>query len=644
MTENVRPAHSLAVILATRGDYPAATTTLESVLARGLLDELVSRRSAIRDPATAARRDQLLNGLAGLQPRILLLTTKRVPDDEERNELSRLAAVRTKLEDQVAELAADVSRREVANLSDIQKTLPSDAVWVTWLDIEVRGGKLVDSWVCVVRPKAEPQWVRVKGTGEKGAWTVADASLPQRLRLALGGDPDAKRPPAPAADIADLTKQLRDQRIDPALPHLAGVKRVYISAVGHMAGVPVELLAPEFTVSYTPSGTFLAGLKDKALPAGDAVLAVGDPVFIRPGTAPVPANLPPGGVLVTTVTPGGAASKANIAPGDVLLKYGAADLPDVPALAKAIGDHAGHKSVPVVVWRENQKGTATRDVEPGKLGVVVANEPAPAAVAARRKLDTLLAARGGNWKELPGTRVELDQLRRLFGDKATVLADSAASEHGLNDLRKADGLKRFRFLHLATHGEGNTVRALESSLILAQDKLPGDILAKPGEPLLDGRLTAREVLDYWKLDAELVTLSACETAIGVKTGGDGLLGFAQAFLTAGSRSVCLSLWRVDDTATALLMDRFYRNLLGRREGLTAPMGKAAALAEAKAWLRELTADEVLARAAALTNGVARGPNQPALRLEPPAAAGGGATKPFAHPRYWAAFILVGDPN
>jgi hypothetical protein len=47
-----------------------------------------------------------------------------------------------------------------------------------------------------------------------------------------------------------------------------------------------------------------------------------------------------------------------------------------------------------------------------------------------------------------------------------------------------------------------------------------------------------------------------------RKGGDGLLGFAQAFLAAGSRSVCLSLWTVDDTATALLMDRFYRNLLG----------------------------------------------------------------------------------
>ena len=53
-------------------------------------------------------------------------------------------------------------------------------------------------------------------------------------------------------------------------------------------------------------------------------------------------------------------------------------------------------------------------------------------------------------------------------------------------------------------------------------------------------------------------------------------------LSVGARSVCLSLWQVDDTATALLMDRFYANLLGQREGLKTGMGKAEALAEAKA--------------------------------------------------------------
>src|SRR4029077_15987081 len=94
-----------------------------------------------------------------------------------------------------------------------------------------------------------------------------------------------------------------------------------------------------------------------------------------------------------------------------------------------------------------------------------------------------------------------------------------------------------------------------------------------GRPPPDGRLTAAEVLEFWKLDAELVTLSACESGLGREGGGEGLLGFAQAFLLAGARSLVLSLWKVDDAATALLMVRFYENLLGSRSG-SKPLPKA----------------------------------------------------------------------
>jgi CHAT domain-containing protein len=167
-----------------------------------------------------------------------------------------------------------------------------------------------------------------------------------------------------------------------------------------------------------------------------------------------------------------------------------------------------------------------------------------------------------------------------------------------------------------------------------------------GEPYLEGRLTAGEVLEFWKLDCDLVTLSACESALGRKGGGDGLLGFAQAFLLAGSRSVCLSLWQVDDTATALLMDRFYRNLLGKRSDGVKPMGKAEALREAKLWLRTLTASEALERLGALTQGVVRGerPARQEMQAVPRPEGAAKDSRPYAHPRYWAAFILIGDPE
>src|SRR5262249_3545634 len=113
--------------------------------------------------------------------------------------------------------------------------------------------------------------------------------------------------------------------------------------------------------------------------------------------------------------------------------------------------------------------------------------------------------------------------------------------------------------------------------------------------------------------------------------GEGFVGFTQALLLSGARSVCLSLWKVDDQATALLMQRFYRNLLGARAGLAGPLSKAEALAEAKAWLRGLASEEV----ASLTRSEARkslkGQARPA------------ATR-YDHPYYWSGFVLIGDPD
>ena len=106
---------------------------------------------------------------------------------------------------------------------------------------------------------------------------------------------------------------------------------------------------------------------------------------------------------------------------------------------------------------------------------------------------------------------------------------------------------------------------------------------------------------------------------------------------------------MDDAATALLMDRFYQNLLGRRPGLEKPMPKAAALAEAKRWLRELSADEAAKLTAEFTQGVVRGKGQKVGKLLPTIPDSKPSPtetddKPYAHPRYWAAFVLMGDPE
>jgi CHAT domain-containing protein len=113
------------------------------------------------------------------------------------------------------------------------------------------------------------------------------------------------------------------------------------------------------------------------------------------------------------------------------------------------------------------------------------------------------------------------------------------------------------------------------------------------------------------------------------------VGFTQALLLSGARSVCLSLWKVDDRATALLMERFYQNLLGQRPGLTEALPKAEALAEAKAWLRGLTAGEIDDEPGRLTRGPI-GKKQPDRT---PA-----SIRRYEPPYYWAGFILIGDPD
>jgi CHAT domain-containing protein len=300
--------------------------------------------------------------------------------------------------------------------------------------------------------------------------------------------------------------------------------------------------------------------------------------------------------------------------------------------------------VPVRLWRGGK--VRSLEVAPGKLGVVFDREPAPSALKRRRELDQLLAStRGPAPKPLPGTRREVEALAALLPkDKVQLLLGSEASEQRLDQLAAAGQLKDYRLLHFATHGALDTATPAHSALLLATDRLPdAERQAREGKKVYTGRLTVAEVLT-WKLDADLVALSACETGLGRQAGGEGMLGFVQALVQAGARSVLVSLWPVDDAATALLMTRFYQNLLGQREGLKAPLGKAEALREAKQWLRGLPRPQAEALAAQLSKGELRLTVSPLKPAAAPAAGSDKGDRPYAHPYYWSAFVLLGDPD
>jgi hypothetical protein len=444
---------------------------------------------------------------------------------------------------------------------------------------------------------------------------------------------------------------------------LPAVRRLIVLPSSHMRRIPIEVLTEEvhpgrFIVSYAPSGTLFAWLQEKDNRASDStdqqsppsadILAVGDPVF---GSSEPPNDPPPPpdhGALVTMVTPHTKADKNGLKPGDVIVGYAQTKINSSSDLESATRSEAnakdGDKKISVQVWRDGMMIEC--EVNPGPLDIVVSRAPANEAILAERELDRLMRGSSpAEFSRLKGAQRELQAVRAVF-PAATVLTGSEASEQNLDKLAAEARLGQFRYLHFATHGLLDDKSPMQSALILSQDQLPEpleQVLA--GKAAYDGRLTADQMLRGWKLDAELVTLSACETGLGKFAGGEGYLGFSQALFLCGARSLVLSQWKVDDASTALLMTRFYENLTGRRGSLAKPMTKAEALAEAKSWLRNLEATEVEELSGGTSRGLdtdtARGRrrSQPAKQIETPA-----SFHPYAHSYYWAPFILVGDPG
>lgn len=161
------------------------------------------------------------------------------------------------------------------------------------------------------------------------------------------------------------------------------------------------------------------------------------------------------------------------------------------------------------------------------------------------------------------------------------------------------------WLHFACHGFFDTAQPLNSYLQTGA-----------GE-----RLAAQEIMEAWRLEARLVVLSACETAVSQMLRGDEPMGLIRAFLFAGAEAVLATQWPVDDFATALLMGRFYRTLAADP---AAPLAQT--LVEAQSWLKTADATQLTALAKEMDLS-------PIPDLADPI--------PFADPLYWAGFQLVG---
>jgi CHAT domain-containing protein len=114
----------------------------------------------------------------------------------------------------------------------------------------------------------------------------------------------------------------------------------------------------------------------------------------------------------------------------------------------------------------------------------------------------------------------------------------------------------YRYVHFATHGLVNSEQPALSGVLLS-------LVDERGQPRKNGLLGLGDIYNL-KLSADLVVLSACQTALGKDVKGEGLVGLTRGFMYAGAPRVIASLWSVDDQATAELMARFYHGLLRQR--------------------------------------------------------------------------------
>ena len=207
---------------------------------------------------------------------------------------------------------------------------------------------------------------------------------------------------------------------------------------------------------------------------------------------------------------------------------------------------------------------------------------------------------------LPAAEEEVRELSTLFKKKLVLTGREATKTSVKRQSPKYD------LLHLSTHGEMIESDPLRSNLRFTPSA--GD----------DGRLTVNEIFDM-EIKANLVTLSACETALvkgeeGDFPRGDDLVGLSRAFIHAGAPSVVASLWKVSDDSTVELMGSFYRNLRS--------MTKAEALQKAQIDLMKSSIRFHVERG---SGGITRSADyQIDMAID------------CSHPFFWAPFILVGD--
>jgi CHAT domain-containing protein/tetratricopeptide (TPR) repeat protein len=202
--------------------------------------------------------------------------------------------------------------------------------------------------------------------------------------------------------------------------------------------------------------------------------------------------------------------------------------------------------------------------------------------------------------KLPYAEKEVKKVSSLFEPTSVAVeVGGAATKTKFRELAP-----KYSYIHLATHGLVNQEQPMDSAVVLAPES--GD----------DGLLTVKDILQLPQLRAKMIVLSACQTGQG-KITGDGVVGLSRAFVIAGTPSVLVSLWSVDDVMTEFQMESLYYELL---------RGANKAQSLRKAQIKTIN---FLEKGLSSRDEKTKAPVKPEDR---------------ANPRYWAAFQLLGEYN
>lgn len=651
-------ARRLAVVHVALGEHARAADALERGFSRAGLDLLLGGRG---------RADTVLR--SGADESVVRAYEDALHDEEN----ARLHMVQAEARMERAEppareeaRALTEARREFrtatrtvfSHLRDVMPAAQPMSVERISASLPERHAILMFSWtgdasVCIVI-----------GRGGARGFPIARSARQANELSSLCGDVRStlgSRPSGVGSDgRVELERLAELVRADDLIDDFSGLEALYVIPDGPFIGIPMERVLKGVRIAYAPSATIAVRQMQAEIDLGrdpEGAVVLGAPRFEPGGAEPAPA--PENGLVVSVVQPGLGASTAGIREGDVIIGYADRPISTVDELRRA-RDAAGSagsddggrpETAGVDLWREGEVIRVL--LAPGPLGVRVDPRSPSEALRSIRFFDSGLEGvqaeasaleqarfHGAGLSSLPGTLLEAQAVASMLGGEAVLLVDVDATVPKLRDEVEATPP---RVLHLATHGlMGNQRNPLHASLAFT----------RPERPTISdtGFLTLEDLLDTWVgllRGTELVVLSACDTGRGEQV-GDTTMTLPLGFFVCGAESVIASLWPVDDTATALLMARFYANWLGkaqaerRVDGSTyAPgesMSKLTSLREAKAWLETLHRDEVRAFLAGAEDAVRVATRGSTIDF------GNDDTDPefpYEHPYFWSGFVLYG---